>query len=165
MIENKKISDNFVEDLERREIMNSLLLLSTGVPVLWMIGGFLYFLTPPINDNSKIGIIALDKNGKEVIKEDWIKENPYPKKNLVQGLKGHAHYLIVNKANKIEDYAINAVCTHLGCVVPFNEAANKFMCPCHGSQYDETGKVIRGPAPKSLALAKTSIVDEKVFFK
>ena len=42
---------------------------------------------------------------------------------------------------------------HLGCVVPWNKAANKFMCPCHGSQYDETGKVVRGPAPLSLALA------------
>jgi len=155
-------NNNFVADLERREIMNSILLLSSGVPVLWMIGGFLYFLTPPNNENNKIGIVALDKNGKEVIIEDWIKENPYPKKNLVQGLKGDAHYLIVNKENKLENYAINAVCTHLGCVVPFNEAANKFMCPCHGSQYDEKGKVIRGPAPKSLALAKTSVIDSKI---
>merc|ERR1712194_708542 len=46
---------------------------------------------------------------------------------------------------------INAVCTHLGCVVPWNRAANKYICPRHGSQYDFTGKVIRGPAPLSLA--------------
>jgi len=31
------------------------------------------------------------------------------------------------------------------------------MCPCHGSQYDNTGKVIRGPAPLSLALAHVEI--------
>ena len=36
---------------------------------------------------------------------------------------------------------------------------NKFMCPCHGSQYDQTGKVVRGPAPLSLALAH--ITDNK----
>ena len=36
---------------------------------------------------------------------------------------------------------MNAVCTHLGCVVPWNKAANKFCCPCHGSQYDQNGKV------------------------
>jgi len=51
------------------------------------------------------------------------------------------------------------VCTHLGCVVPWNRAANKFMCPCHGSQYDATGKVIRGPAPQSLALARVADAD------
>ena len=62
-------------------------------------------------------------------------------------------YLIVDEDKTIRDYGINAVCTHLGCVVPWNKAANKYMCPCHGSQYDQTGKVVRGPAPLSLALA------------
>jgi cytochrome b6-f complex iron-sulfur subunit len=33
------------------------------------------------------------------------------------------------------------------------------MCPCHGSQYDETGKVVRGPAPLSLALAHLNVDD------
>merc|ERR1711918_332017 len=67
----------------------------------------------------------------------------------------------VKQAGSLEDYAINAVCTHLGCVVPWNRAANKYMCPCHGSQYDPTGKVIRGPAPLSLALAHCDDVDGK----
>ncbi len=31
------------------------------------------------------------------------------------------------------------------------------MCPCHGSQYDQTGKVVRGPAPLSLALAHLNV--------
>jgi Rieske Fe-S protein len=52
---------------------------------------------------------------------------------LVQGLKGDATYLIVTDDNKMENFGVNAVCTHLGCVVPWNKAANKFMCPCHGT--------------------------------
>lgn len=56
-----------------------------------------------------------------------------------QGLKGDATYLIVKEDKTIENYGLNAVCTHLGCVVPWNKAENKFMCPCHGSQYDKTG--------------------------
>ena len=82
-------------------------------------------------------------------------------RELVQGLKGDATYLVVEDNKQIRDYGINAVCTHLGCVVPWNKAANKFMCPCHGSQYDPTGKVIRGPAPLSLALAHCDDVDGK----
>jgi len=45
--------------------------------------------------------------------------------------------------------AISTVCTHLGCTV--NPVESGFDCPCHGSQYDERGDVIGGPAPKSLA--------------
>ena len=59
-------------------------------------------------------------------------------------------------------YGINAICTHLGCVVPWNSGANKYMCPCHGSQYDSTGKVVRGPAPLSLAIAHVSVEDDQV---
>ena len=33
------------------------------------------------------------------------------------------------------------------------------MCPCHGSQYDQNGKVVRGPAPLSLALAHADVDD------
>ena len=72
---------------------------------------------------------------------------------LIQGLKGDATYLILDENKNMADFALNAVCTHLGCVVPWNKAENKFMCPCHGSQYDKNGKVVRGPAPLSLALA------------
>merc|ERR1711918_287323 len=92
---------------------------------------------------------------------EWAAKYPFPARSLVQGLKGDAHYLIVKSDGSLEDYAINAVCTHLGCVVPWNRAANKYMCPCHGSQYDPTGKVVRGPAPLSLALAHCDDVDGK----
>lgn len=45
--------------------------------------------------------------------------------------------------------AISLVCTHLGCTVYRVPAG--FQCPCHGSQYNETGFVVGGPAPKQLA--------------
>jgi cytochrome b6-f complex iron-sulfur subunit len=37
------------------------------------------------------------------------------------------------------------------------------MCPCHGSQYDANGKVVRGPAPLSLALAHVTVDNDTVF--
>ncbi|MBV1864005.1 MAG: ubiquinol-cytochrome c reductase iron-sulfur subunit [Rhodobacteraceae bacterium] len=44
------------------------------------------------------------------------------------------------------------VCTHLGCV-PIGDGAGDFggwFCPCHGSHYDESGRIRRGPAPENL---------------
>jgi cytochrome b6-f complex iron-sulfur subunit len=44
-------------------------------------------------------------------------------------------------------------CTHLGCAVPWNDAEDRFHCPCHSSQYDKrTAVVLRTPAPKPLQL-------------
>lgn len=57
--------------------------------------------------------------------------------------QGDATYLMVTEDNKIQDYGIVAVCTHLGCLVPWYEDENKFICPCHNSMYDSTGKASR----------------------
>lgn len=51
-------------------------------------------------------------------------------------------------------HAISSVCTHLGCIVAISETG--FQCPCHGSKYDENGKVIGGPAPRNLAWLEIS---------
>lgn len=40
------------------------------------------------------------------------------------------------------------ICTHLGCVPNRNE--NGWLCPCHGSVYDNSGRVLAGPAPRNL---------------
>ena len=154
-------ADGFVPDMQRRTVMNLVLLGGAGVPVLWLLGGFVYFFIPPSAGGGGGGLTAKDALGDDVTVEGWKKAHPFPERSLVQGLKGDAHYLIVKQDGSLENYAINAVCTHLGCVVPWNRAANKYMCPCHGSQYDPTGKVIRGPAPLSLALAHLNVDDGK----
>jgi cytochrome b6-f complex iron-sulfur subunit len=42
-------------------------------------------------------------------------------------------------------YAVSAICTHLGCNVS-REEGRGFACPCHGSAFDEAGRVLNGPA-------------------
>ena len=48
-------------------------------------------------------------------------------------------------------YALNATCTHLGCLV--KQAQSGFECPCHGSQFTTNGAVTQGPATLPLAYA------------
>ncbi len=50
--------------------------------------------------------------------------------------------------------AISMVCTHLGCIVARTD--NGFACPCHGSRFNNEGKVVGGPAPRSLRWLEVS---------
>ncbi|WP_240197114.1 FAD-dependent oxidoreductase [Nonomuraea lactucae] len=47
-------------------------------------------------------------------------------------------------------HALSATCTHLGCIVAFNDAELAWECPCHGSRFATDGSVIQGPANRPL---------------
>jgi len=54
------------------------------------------------------------------------------------------------------------VCTHLGCV-PLGDGAGEFdgwFCPCHGSHYDTSGRIRKGPAPENLPVPVATFVNE-----
>jgi ubiquinol-cytochrome c reductase iron-sulfur subunit len=57
------------------------------------------------------------------------------------------------------------VCTHLGCIPLFNagQYPDGWFCPCHGSQYDQAGRIRSGPAPLNLVLPEyTFLSDNRV---
>jgi Rieske Fe-S protein len=54
--------------------------------------------------------------------------------------------------------ALSAVCTHLGCVLETTE--DGFQCPCHGSRFNDRGRVLSGPAPRSLACFKVDVAPD-----
>ena len=51
-------------------------------------------------------------------------------------------------------------CTHLGCV-PLNDKGdyNGWFCPCHGSHYDTSGRIRKGPAPTNMAIPNYEYLD------
>jgi cytochrome b6-f complex iron-sulfur subunit len=44
-----------------------------------------------------------------------------------------------------EPKAFDAACTHLGCLVSWDQNAHVFHCPCHGAVFDDQGAVVKGP--------------------
>lgn len=55
-------------------------------------------------------------------------------------------------------HAVSATCTHLGCIVRFNDAERAWECPCHGSRFGVDGSVLQGPANRPLE--HRSVADE-----
>ena len=55
------------------------------------------------------------------------------------------------------------VCTHLGCV-PIANAGDYggYFCPCHGSHYDASGRIMKGPAPANLEVPKYTFQTEEL---
>ena len=63
----------------------------------------------------------------------------------------------IDRVIKPEWLVVVGVCTHLGCI-PDSDPDNLrgefggWFCPCHGSQYDDSGRIRKGPAPENLAV-------------
>ncbi|XP_039013279.1 cytochrome b6-f complex iron-sulfur subunit, chloroplastic-like, partial [Hibiscus syriacus] len=148
-----------VPDMGKRQLMNLLLLGAISLPTGFMLVPYAAFFVPPGGGGAGGGTVAKDAIGNDIIAAEWLENHGPGDRTLSQGLKGDPTYLVVEKDRTLANYGINAVCTHLGCVVPFNQAENKFICPCHGSQYNDQGRVVRGPAPLSLALAHANVED------
>jgi ubiquinol-cytochrome c reductase iron-sulfur subunit len=58
------------------------------------------------------------------------------------------------------------ICTHLGCIPAGQKPGEKkgdfggWFCPCHGSHYDVSGRIRKGPAPKNLSIPSYSFLNE-----
>ena len=66
------------------------------------------------------------------------------------------------RVHKPEWLVVLGICTHLGCV-PLSGAGdfNGWFCPCHGSHYDISGRIRKGPAPLNLEVPPYKFTEEK----
>lgn len=70
------------------------------------------------------------------------------------------------RAQKPEWLVVIGVCTHLGCIPTGQKMSeNKgdyggWFCPCHGSHYDTSGRIRKGPAPKNLAVPPYEFISD-----
>jgi cytochrome b6-f complex iron-sulfur subunit len=149
-----------VPDMGRRQFMNLLTFGAVTGTALGALYPVVKYFIPPSSGGTGGGVIAKNALGNDIVLGEFLATHSVGDRTLAQGLKGDPTYLIVESSEAIADFGLNAVCTHLGCVVPWNVNEDKFICPCHGSQYNSQGKVVRGPAPLSLALVHTSVTED-----
>jgi cytochrome b6-f complex iron-sulfur subunit len=82
----------------------------------------------------------------------------------VGGVKTVRHqgkpYIVVRQAAKV--YAVNAICTHLGCIVYWDSSIKQLACPCHTAFFDLNGNIITGPAPTPLPTAEVKVAGDQI---
>ena len=132
--------------LNRREFLNLAWLASLGFLTLSISGVTILFSLPRFREGEFGGVVTFgpvsDLPGADVAPTNlpkvklWVSNNP-------TGL-----------------LALYKVCVHLGCIYGWNDQEFKFICPCHGSQYQHDGTYISGPAPRSLDRFVITIEDE-----
>jgi cytochrome b6-f complex iron-sulfur subunit len=134
--------------VNRREFLNLAWLASLGFFLIPIGGVTLLFAYPRFKEGEFGGQFVLGKVG-EVF--------PQPDGDPGSNTKGKFWL------TRLEDGSILAlykVCPHLGCLYNWQSVEHKFLCPCHGSQYELDGTYILGPAPRSLDRFVVRVLDE-----
>ena len=121
--------------MTRREVLNIAWLASIGI-FLAELGGVGYLFAMPRFKAGQFG-------GVFTVPVEQLPSTDAPPKAENAG----KFWLSSNEAGVL---AIYKVCTHLGCLYDWAPSENRFICPCHGSQFQKDGTYIQGPAPRNL---------------
>lgn len=89
----------------------------------------------------------------------WVGDRLKGLTSSVADVKSNEGKVVTVKGEKIAAYrdetgnlhAVSAVCSHLACIVGWNNAEKSWDCPCHGARFNFDGEVIHGPAIKDLS--------------
>ena len=128
--------------------LGGLTIVSTGAMVLTPIVGFL------IPTSS-----AAAGNGGKVLVGTTDDIPPGSGKVVAMGSKPA---IVVNTDSGVKAYS--AICTHLGCVVAWNDMSSQIVCPCHGGTFNpSSGAVVGGPPPTPLPALTVSVEGNQIF--
>ena len=144
-----------VSGISRREFLYYIWGASIALYLAEVGGLMIWFAIPRIKEGTFGGVIRVDANR-------------LPGVNAAPLNEANGRFWLVNLDSESPDgrermyragdetatikgvVALYKVCTHLGCIYPWNAATNRFECPCHGSKYRLDGRRIEAPAPRDL---------------
>ena len=134
----------------------------------------------PAEDTLALGSTEVDISGMEVgqsITVKWRGKPVFIKRRTQQEIKEAREVILtnlkdpakdINRVQKDEWLVVVGVCTHLGCV-PLGQKItdtkgdyNGWYCPCHGSHYDTSGRIRKGPAPTNLEVPRYEFMGNNI---
>ena len=126
----------------------------------------------PAEDTLALGTIEVDLSAIEVGQSITVKWRGKPvfirrrtKEEIVEAQEVNVSMLrdpVIDsdRVQKDEWLVLEGVCTHLGCVPLADKGEYKgWFCPCHGSHYDTSGRIRKGPAPTNMEIPKYEFVN------
>ncbi|GAB4484640.1 MAG: Rieske (2Fe-2S) protein [Anaerolineales bacterium] len=131
-------------NLTRRDFLQMAWALFGGVAVLETAGVFWAYLQPRLAEGEFGSVITAGA------------VDDFPPNSVTHISNGRFYVVRLGDGGFL---AIYHRCTHLGCTVPWDGQAQKFICPCHSSEFDQQGAVKNPPAPRPLDLFPVSIED------
>lgn len=122
--------------VNRREFLNFAWLVSMGFLTISIAGVTYLFTLPRFKEGEFGGVITVGR-------VDSLPDVNDPPDNFAK-----TKFWLSNTTEGL--VALYKVCTHLGCLYNWNGQEIKYICPCHGSQFEKVGAYIQGPAPRDL---------------
>ncbi len=141
--------------MERRKFITIGCCVAIGAPLALAMkscGAVHYVSSTVVND-----LLVVQKSVFQFVRKDEVKIRKY-----VMLTSDRTNFPIC--LYRIEDNRYSASlmsCTHNGCET--NVQGEIFVCPCHGSEFTNTGKVLTGPAETDLQISNTSTDDENIY--
>ncbi len=87
-----------------------------------------------------------------IAKDGWVKATK--KRSVYVTDKGNGEWSVFTRT-----------CSHLGCLVRWDESQEFFLCPCHGAIFDKDGAVVAGPPPEPLQKLEVKVESGILFVK
>ena len=165
-----------VKDQKKRKLITTAAFSVAGVGAVCTILPFIDSMNPSA-DVSALASIEVDISGIKVGEEKTVKWRGKPvfiRRRTPEEIKAAQDVDLKElrdpqkdsdriKAGKEEWLITIGICTHLGCIPIMGEGDYKgWFCPCHGSQYDTSARIRKGPAPKNLEVPPYEFLSDAV---
>lgn len=171
-----KQKNNSVKNESRRKLLTSTAYATAGVGATCAILPFIDSMNPS-KDVQALASVEVDISGIAVGEEKkvmWRGKPIFIKRRTKQEIEAAQKVELSElkdpqndsdrvKPGKEEWLVTIGICTHLGCVPLGGEGEYKgWFCPCHGSQYDTSARIRKGPAPKNLEIPPYEFLSDSV---